>query len=164
MKNILRNQEELNQSQASEISRKKRIKIVLISFAEIILIAGSFYAGLRYPENKEPRDLTPLPTPTVTNQQPTKSPEITPTSKVESTITWRKFGENKAISFDYPNGWHIYSGWFEKEGDPIKIFLSPEPLDGAPRGGSESVIIIEDYFGNENPNAILERNLSRSRT
>lgn len=160
MENILQNQKTSNQSQVFEVNRKNWMKIILLGFAETILIVGSFYTGLKYSENKESRISTLLPTPTVTSQQPTKSPEITPIPEIESTVAWRKYGENSVISFDYPNGWHIYSGWFEKQGDPMEILLDPEPLSGTPRGGPISTISIGDYSGNENPDAVLERNLS----
>jgi len=164
MEENLNNQETPSQSQGYVVERKNRIRIALLGFAEIILILGSFYAGLKYSQNKEPSIYIPPPTPTSSLQQPAKPPETTPISEVESTIVWRNY-QNFDISFDYPNGWHVFINWIEKQGDPTEILLGPEPLNNIPREGPISTILIEDfnYFGSENPNTVLEKNLSYSR-
>lgn len=62
--------------------------------------------------------------------------------------------------FQYPLGWHIANQWPINEYNEVTIFLDPNPLNFAPRGGPISALRMTDTSGNPNPDELFtaERN------
>lgn len=161
-------QENLQGQQVSPVQNPQTtnlFKIISILVVSIILLVGVFSAGIMLGGNRA--KVVKESKTSLTTAAPTSSPIYTPTTPISGTTpaesmvtTWRKATNLSAITFEYPNGWHVSSGWFNKEGDPVPILLDPEPLYGAPRGGPISIIMISDYSGLNSPTDTLNKNLS----
>lgn len=76
---------------------------------------------------------------------------------------WRRANNLSSISFEYPNGWHVASIWKVDNSQPISFKLDPEPYNGAPRGGPDVAITINDYSGYDDPEGILTENINKSK-
>ena len=68
-----------------------------------------------------------------------------------------------AYEFAYPDGWHASSIWPTDLAAPISIAIDPNPINGAPRGGPLSTILISDWSGFENPDEVFEEKLTETR-
>jgi len=131
----LQNQETiLNQSQIPHITTKKWVKIGLLIFAGLILLMGSFYAGVQYAEKKGRHVLTSQPTPTIKPLEgstgifnsPTESPTRAPIP-----IVAKDDSELKSLD----NLWNLYSNY--KFGFSIKIPKETRALYGSCRSGDQ---------------------------
>lgn len=109
MEENLQNQEAVPiQPQISESGGKKWAKITLFIFVGLILLAGTFYAGVKYSENKERQRLANLPVPTV-RPSPFPSPEVpTPTPTTLPIAGWQEYKNDKyGFSIRYPQDWIV---------------------------------------------------------
>lgn len=113
MEENLQNQETVPiQPQISESGGKKWAKITLFIFVGLILLAGTFYAGVKYSENKGRQRLANFPTPTV-RPSPFPSPETptpTPTILEETSpiADWQEYKNDKyGFSIKYPQNWVV---------------------------------------------------------
>lgn len=66
----------------------------------------------------------------------------TPPGLSSTTDSWRRTNFTGSYSFEYPNGWHVTNSWLYDVDDPTLIYLDPEPINTAPRGGPISAITI----------------------
>lgn len=141
-----------------EVKTKNWLRIILLISIILILLIGAFLCGIKFSKKSTFLSLKEQPT-----GQVITSITPYPTLTANAGELWRKWGANSILSFDYPNGWHIYSLWPDKWESPVSILVDPEPLSDAPRGGPPSVIVIQDYSGNKNPGEILSSNLASAR-
>jgi len=130
-----------------------------------ILVFGGFYtftlsnkstnsAGIA---NLRPTDIVPTNTPEPIVSSPTS------TNKIDLSAGWKRAENLSLVTFEYPFGWHVSSSWPTDYKGPVTIVLDPEPLNGAPRGGPTTTIMIKDYSGLDNPEAQLAKNIEEAK-
>lgn len=134
-----------------------RVPLIILSVVTILSLSLSGY--LYYQNTKS----TTPPTPT-----PTSSPVRTPTPSPDSSkIQWRQTSFMGGYSFEYPNGWHVASQWPESTNEDgslrVYIWIDPEPISGAPRGGPFSTIDIAEIGSTTNSESIFAQELERLR-
>jgi len=142
--------------------KKDYPQVILLVLGSLVVIGGAFYAGIKYWEKQGCQFSAKAPTPLIL-QQPTEFLEPTSPTATKTSEVWRKWEKSAVINFEYPNGWHVHSGWPYNNEEPIKIRINPEPIDDAPQGGWDSVIIIYDYSGINNPEEILKKNIEEAK-
>lgn len=130
----LQNQETTTKKkQAFGTGRKNWVKTILLVFSELILLAGTFYAGIKFAGNKQtqkPKDIEKLalspitelsitPTPTISVlPSPTKTTQNYPRPANWKTVTI----PSMKISLCLPPKWAIGSGPYSSP-DYIEIFF-----------------------------------------
>jgi hypothetical protein len=91
----------------------------------------------------------------VTQTQLSAGPQNTSTPVASD--TWVAVPKNfmGAYTFQYPAGWHIANQWPTNDTDGVTIFIDPDPLNFAPRGGPLSALEITDTSGKPNPDELF---------
>jgi len=157
-------QNPINQSTITQ--GKSRVNFWIISTIVLLLtLVLTGYYVYRLGANTTSLKVTkPEPSFSVsTNKLEETLPSSTPTNKIESPTGWKRAENLSLVSFDYPIGWHVSSSWSTDYKGPVTIVLDPEPLNGAPRGGPTTAIMIKDYSGIDNPEEQLNKNLEESK-
>lgn len=95
------------------------------------------------------------PSPTITNPSPQLTQPSPSLEKEES--SWRRTDSLGVYSFEYPHGWHVANQWPNEMEQGISIFIDPEPINTAPRGGPISAIMINDKSGLDNPDEVFDK-------
>lgn len=154
-------------SQPVQTLMKSKINYWMIStlILLVILLISGVYA---YTSRTKTVNLSGIVKSNPTVIVPTNVPEATvsvpePTSKIEVSAGWKRAENLSLVTFDYPIGWHVSSSWPTDYKGPVTIVLDPEPLNGAPRGGPTTAIMIKDYSGIDNPEEQLNKNLEESK-
>lgn len=109
------------QPQPVECNQKNWIKIVLLIFLGIIVLSGTFYAGMLWGTRKKTKELTQGPT-----IQPTKPPMPSPVTKLAEEIAnwgtlpsedWKTYkDQDLGYSIKYPTSWFLVPGSWKKIG------------------------------------------------
>lgn len=137
MKNLQSPETITNQKQTMENNRENWLKIVLLFLAELILLAGAFYTGIKFTKNKQtqkPKDIKKLSlTPTIepsTATMPTISVLPSPTQATQTyprPANWKTVTiPSMKISLCLPPKWEIGSGHYPN--DYIEIFFERDPV------------------------------------
>lgn len=131
-----------------------------IGFFIVLLVLVTVLAGGTYFYFNSSNSPKPLANQIVDQAQPSIIPQSTdvPVSSGNLATTPKNF--MGTYTFQYPAGWHIANQWPTNETDGITIFLDPNPLNFAPRGGPISALRMTDTSGKPNPDELFttERN------
>ncbi len=69
---------------------------------------------------------------------------------------WKTTDLMGVYTFGYPSGWHVANQWSYDAKEGIVVYISPTPIDTAPRGGPFGAIIITDKSGSQDATALFE--------
>ena len=72
-------------------------------------------------------------------------------------VSWKSTDLVGIYAFDYPSGWHVVWLWAYETEQGDSIWISPDPISTAPRGGPVGAVIISDKSGFSNPEEIFEQ-------
>lgn len=70
---------------------------------------------------------------------------------------WKTTDLMGVYTFDYPSGWHVANQWSYDAKEGIVVYISPTPIDTAPRGGPFNAIILTDKSGSQDAAALFEQ-------
>lgn len=148
-----------------EKSKLKSSTVLLLLLLIFSLVTTGFFVYQNYQLKQAPPQVgisvTPTPAPTA-KLSPESTQQITSFTNLEQ-VEWRT-ARLSQVSFDYPNGWHVASYHPTQANDPIRIWISPEPIDGAPGSPPiQGVILIRAYNGYSNPEEILEQEIDKTK-